>query len=169
MNITNGYVEADIDLVAIYQKQFQVITVLLDPAHQKNELLIEVKLERPKSWTNFTVSRGKAELEKITLSEAEKGNITVDDDFTWIDEKFKNRKLLSLDEIELGDGVPTQRRDKFAESLKYVNRLYNHAFGFKSRKVIAHMPHMINKNIMTELQSTFDFNQSRERFYFPIK
>lgn len=42
--------------------------------------------------------------------------------------------------------------DMFAESLLYVNRLYNKAFGVSQRKVLAHMPHFINKDIMAELQ-----------------
>ncbi|KAK6644986.1 hypothetical protein RUM43_001262 [Polyplax serrata] len=45
--------------------------------------------------------------------------------------------------------------DMFAESLLYVNRLYNKAFGVRQRKVLAHMPHFINKDIMTEIQNQF--------------
>lgn len=88
-------------------------------------------------------------------------------DFNWIDEQFKARKLLQLDVIELMEHVETHRRDKFAESLKHVNRLYNHAFGYTPRRVIAHMPHMINKNIMEQLQVDFDFvESSSSRFRF---
>nr|7S6N_A Chain A, N-acetylglucosamine-1-phosphotransferase (GNPT) alpha (GNPTAB) catalytic domain,N-acetylglucosamine-1-phosphotransferase subunit beta [Danio rerio]7S6N_B Chain B, N-acetylglucosamine-1-phosphotransferase (GNPT) alpha (GNPTAB) catalytic domain,N-acetylglucosamine-1-phosphotransferase subunit beta [Danio rerio]7SJ2_A Chain A, N-acetylglucosamine-1-phosphotransferase subunit alpha,N-acetylglucosamine-1-phosphotransferase (GNPT) alpha (GNPTAB) catalytic domain,N-acetylglucosamine-1-phosph len=45
--------------------------------------------------------------------------------------------------------------DTFADSLRYVNRLLNAQFGFTSRKVPAHMPHMIDRLIMQELQDTF--------------
>ncbi|PVD33947.1 hypothetical protein C0Q70_05209 [Pomacea canaliculata] len=45
--------------------------------------------------------------------------------------------------------------DTFGDSLRHVNRLYNKQFGFASRKVPAHMPHMIDKNIMAELQAIF--------------
>ncbi|XP_037616627.1 N-acetylglucosamine-1-phosphotransferase subunits alpha/beta [Sebastes umbrosus] len=55
------------------------------------------------------------------------------------------------------DGGATSRRlqDTFADSLRYVNRLLNGQFGFTSRKVPAHMPHMIDRLIMQELQDTF--------------
>uniref|UniRef100_A0A8C9WYL5 N-acetylglucosamine-1-phosphotransferase subunits alpha/beta n=1 Tax=Sander lucioperca TaxID=283035 RepID=A0A8C9WYL5_SANLU len=55
------------------------------------------------------------------------------------------------------DGAATGRRlqDTFADSLRYVNKLLNGEFGFTSRKVPAHMPHMIDRLIMQELQDTF--------------
>ncbi|XP_059182259.1 N-acetylglucosamine-1-phosphotransferase subunits alpha/beta [Centropristis striata] len=55
------------------------------------------------------------------------------------------------------DGGATARRlqDTFADSLRYVNKLLNGQFGFTSRKVPAHMPHMIDRLIMQELQDTF--------------
>lgn len=43
-------------------------------------------------------------------------------------------------------------RDTFADSLRYVNKLLNGQFGFTSRKVPAHMPHMIDRLVMQELQ-----------------
>lgn len=46
-------------------------------------------------------------------------------------------------------------RDTFAESLLYVNRLYNQEFGFEPRKVPAHMPHLINIDIMEHLQARY--------------
>ncbi|XP_049840079.1 N-acetylglucosamine-1-phosphotransferase subunits alpha/beta isoform X3 [Schistocerca gregaria] len=46
-------------------------------------------------------------------------------------------------------------RDSFAGSLLYVNRLYNKEFGFEVRKVPAHMPHLIDKKIMEDLQRRF--------------
>ncbi|KAK5876537.1 hypothetical protein CesoFtcFv8_025881 [Champsocephalus esox] len=55
------------------------------------------------------------------------------------------------------DGGAAGRRlqDTFANSLRYVNKLLNGQFGFTSRKVPAHMPHMIDRLIMQELQDTF--------------
>lgn len=52
------------------------------------------------------------------------------------------------------DGTAAGRRlqDTFADSLRYVNRLLNGQFGFTSRKVPAHMPHMIDRVIMQGLQ-----------------
>ena len=43
--------------------------------------------------------------------------------------------------------------DTFGDSLKYVNKLYNKRYGAVARKVPSHMPHMIDVNIMEELQS----------------
>lgn len=42
--------------------------------------------------------------------------------------------------------------DTFADSLRYVNKLYNKKYGHVARKVPAHMPHMVNKEIMQRLQ-----------------
>jgi hypothetical protein len=41
--------------------------------------------------------------------------------------------------------------DTFGESLSKVNRLFNKEFGSESRKVIAHMPHFIDRDIVQEL------------------
>uniref|UniRef100_W5NDH4 N-acetylglucosamine-1-phosphate transferase subunits alpha and beta n=1 Tax=Lepisosteus oculatus TaxID=7918 RepID=W5NDH4_LEPOC len=51
--------------------------------------------------------------------------------------------------------VGRKLRDTFADSLRYVNRLLNGQFGFTSRKVPAHMPHMIDRLVMQELQDMF--------------
>eukprot|EP00058_Branchiostoma_floridae_P023700 XP_002609190.1 hypothetical protein BRAFLDRAFT_125953 [Branchiostoma floridae] len=45
-----------------------------------------------------------------------------------------------------------QLTDTFADSLRHSNRIFNKAYGFQSRKVPAHMPHMIDVTIMKELQ-----------------
>ena len=42
--------------------------------------------------------------------------------------------------------------DTFGDSLRHVNKLYNKAFGFTARKVPGHMPHMVDKVVMNELQ-----------------
>ncbi|XP_060742394.1 N-acetylglucosamine-1-phosphotransferase subunits alpha/beta isoform X5 [Tachysurus vachellii] len=63
-------------------------------------------------------------------------------------------------------GSATGRRlqDTFADSLRHVNKLLNGRFGFTSRKVPAHMPHMIDRLIMQELQDTFpeEFDKTSE-------
>ena len=54
--------------------------------------------------------------------------------------------------------VPHRHRqlmEAFADSLRFVNRLYNQAYGYHARKVPAHMPHMINIDIMKELQKSY--------------
>ena len=43
--------------------------------------------------------------------------------------------------------------DTFGDSLRHVNRLYNARFGYAARKVPAHMPHLIDRAVMAELQA----------------
>ena len=45
--------------------------------------------------------------------------------------------------------------DTFGDSLRHVNKLFNAAFGYTARKVPAHMPHMIDKDILIELQEMY--------------
>jgi hypothetical protein len=50
--------------------------------------------------------------------------------------------------------------DTFGESLIHVNRLYHTAFGREQRKVPAHMPHMITKSVMAEMQDRWKQGES---------
>ncbi|XP_077565741.1 N-acetylglucosamine-1-phosphotransferase subunits alpha/beta [Stigmatopora nigra] len=61
-----------------------------------------------------------------------------------------------------GRAAGRKLQDTFADSLRHVNKLLNRQFGFASRKVPAHMPHMIDRLVMQELQDTFpeDFDQT---------
>ncbi|XP_041833784.1 N-acetylglucosamine-1-phosphotransferase subunits alpha/beta isoform X2 [Melanotaenia boesemani] len=70
-----------------------------------------------------------------------------------LDEEERLQRELSYE----ANGAATGRKlqDTFADSLRYVNKLLNSQFGFTSRKVPAHMPHMIDRLIMQELQDTF--------------
>lgn len=45
--------------------------------------------------------------------------------------------------------------DTYAESLLYVNKIYNVAYGLERRKVPAHMPHLIDKWIVNDMQEKF--------------
>ncbi|XP_034943289.1 N-acetylglucosamine-1-phosphotransferase subunits alpha/beta [Chelonus insularis] len=49
----------------------------------------------------------------------------------------------------------TRRLDTYAESLLYVNRIYNAAYGFERRRVPAHMPHLLDKWIIDDMQNKF--------------
>jgi UDP-N-acetylglucosamine-lysosomal-enzyme len=55
------------------------------------------------------------------------------------------------------DSSATRRRllDSYADSLRHVSRVYNRAYGFSARRVPAHMPHLIDRQIMAELQTRF--------------
>lgn len=45
--------------------------------------------------------------------------------------------------------------DTFGDSLRHVNRLFNTAFGYETRKVPSHMAHMIDVEVMKRLQDKF--------------
>lgn len=45
--------------------------------------------------------------------------------------------------------------DAYAESLLYVNKIYNRAYGIERRKVPAHMPHLLDRTIIDEMQRKF--------------
>jgi len=45
--------------------------------------------------------------------------------------------------------------DTYAESLLYVNKIYNAAYGLERRRVPAHMPHLIDKWVMSSMQQKF--------------
>ncbi|XP_017890690.1 N-acetylglucosamine-1-phosphotransferase subunits alpha/beta [Ceratina calcarata] len=49
----------------------------------------------------------------------------------------------------------TRQLDTYAESLLYVNRIYNMAYGFERRRVPAHMPHLIDKWIVADMHNKF--------------
>ncbi|KAM9846113.1 N-acetylglucosamine-1-phosphotransferase subunits alpha/beta [Aulostomus maculatus] len=75
----------------------------------------------------------------------------------YFQEVLEEEERLQRELMYQTDGASTGRRlqDTFADSLRYVNKLLNSQFGFTSRKVPAHMPHMIDRLIMQELQDTF--------------
>lgn len=50
-----------------------------------------------------------------------------------------------------------RKLDTFAESLLHVNSLLNKRYGYKARKVPSHMPHLIDRDVMTSLQSVYVF------------
>ncbi|KAM6436565.1 N-acetylglucosamine-1-phosphotransferase subunits alpha/beta isoform 2-T2 [Liasis olivaceus] len=61
--------------------------------------------------------------------------------------------------------IGRQLKDTFADSLRYVNKLLNGKFGFTSRKVPAHMPHMIDRKVMQELQDLFPEEFDKTSFH----
>ncbi|XP_041367858.1 N-acetylglucosamine-1-phosphotransferase subunits alpha/beta-like isoform X2 [Gigantopelta aegis] len=67
----------------------------------------------------------------------------------------EKEKLLKTEDYVLRSRQTRNLLDTFGDSLRHVNRIYNKAFGFGQRKVPAHMPHMIDKHIMSEMQERF--------------
>uniref|UniRef100_A0A6I8S132 N-acetylglucosamine-1-phosphotransferase subunits alpha/beta n=1 Tax=Xenopus tropicalis TaxID=8364 RepID=A0A6I8S132_XENTR len=63
--------------------------------------------------------------------------------------------LSDLSYITSSKQVGRKLQDTFADSLRHVNKLLNSKFGFASRKVPAHMPHMIDRIVMQELQDLY--------------
>lgn len=60
-----------------------------------------------------------------------------------------------------------RRLDTFGDSVVHVNQIYHKAFGVKPRKVPAHMPHLINKHVVAEMQKLWPeewAQTSRNRF-----
>ena len=45
--------------------------------------------------------------------------------------------------------------DTFASSLLHVSRIFNRAFGYRVRKVPAHMPHFVDTDVVYEMQARF--------------
>eukprot|EP01103_Thecamoeba_quadrilineata_P002665 TRINITY_DN1257_c0_g1_i1.p1 TRINITY_DN1257_c0_g1~~TRINITY_DN1257_c0_g1_i1.p1 ORF type:complete len:1024 (-),score=211.29 TRINITY_DN1257_c0_g1_i1:198-3269(-) len=83
--------------------------------------------------------------------------------------------------------LPYQTRkllDTFGDSLRYVDRLYSNEFGYSQRKVPAHMPHLIDRTVLTQLQerwpelwdltsshqlrSSYDMQYSFSYFYYLV-
>jgi UDP-N-acetylglucosamine-lysosomal-enzyme len=67
---------------------------------------------------------------------------------------------IELDQAKLAysNGIPFKSRrllDIYYSSILHVMYLYNQLYGFTTRKMIAHMPHMIDRDIMVELQEKF--------------
>ena len=46
--------------------------------------------------------------------------------------------------------------DVYGDSLRFVNKLLTRAYGHEARKVPAHMPHMVNREVMDDLQARWD-------------
>lgn len=49
----------------------------------------------------------------------------------------------------------TRNLDTYAESLLYVNKIYNKAYGLERRRVPAHMPHLLDRTVISEMQEKF--------------
>ncbi|XP_058800867.1 N-acetylglucosamine-1-phosphotransferase subunits alpha/beta [Phymastichus coffea] len=68
-----------------------------------------------------------------------------------VNETAKNSKL----EYAGRQKKKVRTLDTYAESLLYVNRIYNKAYGLERRKVPAHMPHLLNRFVISKMQEKF--------------
>ncbi|XP_015515285.2 N-acetylglucosamine-1-phosphotransferase subunits alpha/beta isoform X1 [Neodiprion lecontei] len=82
--------------------------------------------------------------------------------FNNSNKSYQNRNMESETEYEDSDTQAMQwkhksrKLDTYAESLLYVNRIYNSVYGFERRRVPAHMPHLFDKFIIQDMQVKFD-------------
>lgn len=60
-----------------------------------------------------------------------------------------------LKSYEINEKSRRHLMDAFSSSLLHVSRIYNKEFGYIARKVPAHMPHMVDRNILSEMQERF--------------
>jgi len=78
---------------------------------------------------------------------------------TYQNSEFANTSLSTVDHADKGLPRSVRRRleeDTYAQSLIFVNRLYTKKFGPENRKVPAHLPHMIDRDVVQEMQNTWE-------------
>lgn len=75
---------------------------------------------------------------------------------TGVEAVQTTKKLDTMRQYESRNDA-TRRRlfDAYSSSLLHVSRVYNKAFGYKARKVPAHMPHMVDRDVIYEMQTRF--------------
>ena len=79
----------------------------------------------------------------------------------WERQNFFAEILSAYQRLERQKEYKSERKrgrmllDTFASSLLHVSRIYNHAFGYKARKVPAHMPHFVDVDVINEMQERF--------------
>lgn len=141
------------------------------PVSAKPDDVITVRPPSSKLLSTLVGSMSKAKNPHSQLQHGEQGFVgrklqhytSADRGFLpWERRKFfqdllEEEERLTRELMYLTDSAAAGRRlqDTFADSLRYVNKLLNGQFGFTSRKVPAHMPHMIDRLIMQELQDIF--------------
>ncbi|XP_033325197.1 N-acetylglucosamine-1-phosphate transferase subunits alpha and beta isoform X2 [Megalopta genalis] len=109
--------------------------------------------------------------EKSTLSSPINKMKFQDSDFT--ERRTQLKRYLNDDDLDLSQvnitaktnskpnysdqwKLRTRQLDTYAESLLYVNKIFNTAYGFERRRVPAHMPHLIDKWIAADMQKKFE-------------
>jgi len=94
----------------------------------------------------------------------------------WVQSNNIDSESDSVTNINIEKSINQPRRsrrrllDTFGQSVVHVNQLYHQTFGVKQRKVPAHMPHMINRDVVKEMQSLWPSEwekTSRNRFRSP--
>lgn len=73
--------------------------------------------------------------------------------FTDLQQAFD--RMLRRDQYLVSSPHGRRLLDTFANSLRHVSRVYNKAYGYTTRKVPAHIAHMLDKHAMGEMQEKF--------------
>ena len=81
---------------------------------------------------------------------------------TWKPSRTKPRNLMKrIKELKENNFKKRKLLDAFGDSLLYVNTLYNKEYGYVQRKVPAHMPHLLDKNILEEMELKYQTSWDR--------
>lgn len=90
----------------------------------------------------------------ISLEKRLRPRLFVNDDIinlVHVNETAKNNKL----EYAGRQKKKARTLDTYAESLLHANRIFNKAYGLERRKVPAHMPHLLDRTVVREMQDKF--------------
>jgi hypothetical protein len=165
---------SDADAFPDVESVRQRVRVEAIPSLQGGRELSEVDMVPRAEWSDeemaevaWIVNQKQKQLVMALVAEADARRRWVMDElevefgptYPWEVEERVEQLERDLQDLRRG-GSRRLLMDTFADSLRWVNGLYNDVYGKTSRKVPAHMPHFIDKTIMAELQGIWP-----ERFY----
>jgi len=126
------------------------------------------KRNNARKWSIKANSRNDSKIFRQGGEEVYDTLLCVSASFQWgvAKTKYSNQNYLfanaSLGLVNNSDkGLPHSFRrrleeDTYAQSLIFVNRLYTKKFGPENRKVPAHLPHMIDRDVVQEMQNAWE-------------
>lgn len=146
---TNNYFNTKISQL----RKLKYINTSISSRHLKHSEKLKIKTNKRKKFNttiknnnnnnNSVVDKSKYKFKKIKEKNDDIINLINPNDMI---NKLKNKNNKKLN----------KKLDTYAESLLYVNHIFNSIYGFERRKVPAHMPHLIDRNIIIELQKKFN-------------
>ncbi|XP_014209728.1 N-acetylglucosamine-1-phosphotransferase subunits alpha/beta [Copidosoma floridanum] len=132
-----------------------------DANDSTNSIHVRTLLSHSNSWevnsSNLSINHYSSSNLSNHVYRVDKKNalkLFVNDDIinlVHVNETSRNNKLEYADRQK----KKSKGLDTYAESLLYVNKIYNKAYGFERRKVPAHMPHLLNRTVIAEMQEKF--------------
>lgn len=140
----------------------------------QNKLFLHL-LKQPENQTELQTTTHRSKL--LTTARSDKKSLSENNN----KRKAKlNDELINLvhanetaksTKLRLASKKNRKELDTYAESLLFVNRIYNTKYGFERRRVPAHMPHLIDKRVVVNMQTTFEsefFDTSSHRVRHPM-